>query len=375
MQTESFTRVKNAIEAIKNGEMIIIMDDEDRENEGDLVLAGIFSTPEKINFMAQEARGLICVSITNERAKELELPPMVQKNDSNHETAFTISIDAKAAKTGISAYERDMTIHLMCEKSTKPSDFVRPGHIFPLIAKEGGTLVRTGHTEASVDICRLAGLAPVSVICEIMKKDGSMAGRGDKFLLDFAREHNLKILYVSDIIEYRLKFENLVQERARERVLFMGVACEKITFTDHLEREHIVFGFGDSDIDSKDIGHQIPLVRFHAANSDIALLQNAQEWQALQKSIELLRANGGFLVCLNARASCLDSGARSKEISPDPTEPSGDMKDFGIGAQILKQLGVRDFTLLSASTKDKAAKAQYNALGGFDLHLAKKIEL
>ena len=375
MQTESSARVKDAIEAIKKGEMIIIMDDEDRENEGDLVLAGIFSTPEKINFMAQEARGLICVSITQELAHKLDLPPMVKRNDSNHETAFTISIDAKEAKTGISAYERDLTIRLMCDSNAKPSDFVRPGHIFPLIAKEGGTLVRTGHTEASVDICRLAGLAPISVICEIMKKDGSMAGRGDKFLLDFAREHNLRILYVSDIIEYRLKFENLVQDQTKEHAVFMGLACEKITFTDHLEREHIVFSFGGCGADSNNTESKTPLVRFHTAGGDIALLQNAQEWQALQKSIELLRTNGGFLVCLNTKDSRLDSNAQSKKISPDPAESGGDMKDFGIGAQILKQLGVRDFTLLSASTRDKAAKAQYNALGGFDLHLAKKIEL
>ena len=232
------TRMKDAIEAIKKGEMIIIMDDEDRENEGDLVMAGIFSTPEKINFMAQEARGLICVSITQELAHKLDLPPMVKRNDSNHETAFTISIDAKEAKTGISAYERDLTIRLMCDNNAKPSDFVRPGHIFPLIAKSGGTLIRTGHTEASVDICRLAGLSPISVICEIMKKDGTMAGRGDKFLLDFAKIHNLKILYVSDIIQYRLNFENLVRETLREKAEFMGQKCEKITFLDHLEMIH-----------------------------------------------------------------------------------------------------------------------------------------
>lgn len=394
LETESCARVKNAIDAIKNGEMIIIMDDEDRENEGDLVMAGIFSTPEKINFMAQEARGLICVSLTNKRAKELDLPPMVQKNDSNHETAFTISIDAKAAKTGISAYERDMTIRLMCEKSTKPSDFVRPGHIFPLIAKDGGVLVRTGHTEASVDICRLAGLAPISVICEIMKKDGSMAGRGDRFLLDFAREHKLKILYVSDIIEYRLKFENLVHERARESGSFMGVMCEKIGFLDHLEREHIVFSFAsqiDSSLDSsgaesrradskkpssaqkptQNTESKPPLVRFHNASSDIALLQNAQEWQVLQKSIELLSQNGGFLVCLNAKACALES--KSAESS---TDSSGDIKDFGIGAQILKQLGVRDFALLSSSKNNKhSSGSEYNALSGFDLHLVEKIEL
>ena len=194
IEKDSIKRAQEAIDAIKNGEMIIVMDDEDRENEGDLVYAGIFSTAQKVNFMAQEARGLICVSVTKQIANELDLPPMVSKNSSNHETAFTVSIDAKAAKTGISAYERDMTINLMCHPNAKPDDFVRPGHIFPLIAKEGGVLERTGHTEASVDICKLAGLKPVSVICEIMKEDGQMPGRGDKFLLDFAKKHSLKIL-------------------------------------------------------------------------------------------------------------------------------------------------------------------------------------
>lgn len=350
------TRMKDAIEAIKKGEMIIIMDDEDRENEGDLVMAGIFSTPEKINFMAQEARGLICVSITQELAHKLDLPPMVKRNDSNHETAFTISIDAKEAKTGISAYERDLTIRLMCDSNAKPSDFVRPGHIFPLIAKSGGTLIRTGHTEASVDICRLAGLAPISVICEIMKKDGTMAGRGDKFLLDFAKIHNLKILYVSDIIQYRLNFENLVRETCREKAVFMAQECEKITFIDHLENEHIAFSFSPQAT--------TPLIRFHNTSSDIALLTDSSEWQALQKSIELLSQQGGYLVCLNSE-NMANSGNIAKNC--------GDIKDFGIGAQILKTLGVKDFTLLSSHCAN--ANKSYNALSGFDLHLQQSIEV
>ncbi|BDB66465.1 3,4-dihydroxy-2-butanone 4-phosphate synthase [Helicobacter cinaedi] len=348
------TRMKDAIEAIKKGEMIIIMDDEDRENEGDLVMAGIFSTPEKINFMAQEARGLICVSITQELAHKLDLPPMVKRNDSNHETAFTISIDAKEAKTGISAYERDLTIRLMCDSNAKPSDFVRPGHIFPLIAKSGGTLIRTGHTEASVDICRLAGLAPISVICEIMKKDGTMAGRGDKFLLDFAKIHNLKILYVSDIIQYRLNFENLVRETCREKAVFMAQECEKITFIDHLENEHIAFSFSPQAT--------TPLIRFHNTSSDIALLTDSSEWQALQKSIDLLSQQGGYLVCLNSE-NMANGGNIAKNC--------GDIKDFGIGAQILKTLGVKDFTLLSSHCVN--TKTSYNALSGFDLHLQKSI--
>ena len=266
----------------------------------------------------------------------------------------------KRQKTGISAYERDLTIRLMCDSNAKPSDFVRPGHIFPLIAKSGGTLVRTGHTEASVDICRLAGLAPISVICEIMKKDGTMAGRGDKFLLDFAKTHNLKILYVSDIIQYRLNFENLVRETCREKAVFMAQECEKITFLDHLDNEHIAFSFGPQA--------QTPLIRFHSTSSDIALLTDSSEWQALQKSIELLSQQGGYLVCLDstkAMGAKIASGSAAKNC--------GDMKDFGIGAQILKQLGVKDFTLLSSHCVNTAKS--YNALSGFDLHLQKSVEV
>ncbi len=366
-------RMKEAIKAIKQGEMIIIMDDEDRENEGDLVMAGIFSTPQKINFMAQEARGLICVSITKDIAQKLDLSPMVQNNNSNHETAFTISIDAKEAKTGISAFERDMTIKLMCDNNTTPNDFVRPGHIFPLIAKEGGVLVRTGHTEASVDICRLAGVLPVSVICEIMKKDGTMARRGDKFLIDFAKEHNLKILYVSDIIQYRLNFENLLHEISREKVVFMNSKCEKITFSDHLDKKHIVFRFTggkcetneeciekyinnrtikpDYDSNKHDKNEGV-LIKFHNMKSDLELLEDTDEFITLLKSIEKLREEGGFLIFLNTES-----------------KQDGDIKDFGVGAQILKRLDVENFRLLSSS------KNEYNALRGFNLRLIEKIEV
>ena len=337
-------RVKEAIDSIKKGEMIIIMDDEDRENEGDLVMAGIFSTPQKINFMAQEARGLICVSITQALATRLDLPPMVSKNDSNHETAFTVSIDAKGAKTGISAYERDMTIRLMCDMNSKPSDFVRPGHIFPLIAKEGGVLVRTGHTEASVDICRLAGVAPVSVICEIMKKDGTMAGRGDRFLLEFAKQEGLKILYVSDIIQYRLTYENLVRELSSEDFRLLGRDCKRILFCDHLERHHTVFVFSGPSLAT-------PLVKFHTIKSDLELLENGVEFEDLMRSLDRLQNEGGYLICLG-----LDSVA------------SGDMKNYGVGAQILRLLAIEGFRLLSSS------KGEYGALSGFNLKLLEKID-
>ncbi len=191
-------RVQQAIEDIKHGKMVVMIDDEDRENEGDLVYAATFSTPQKVNFMATEAKGLICVAISKTIADRLQLDPMVQNNDSQHETAFTVSVDAKDASTGISAFERDMTIKLLANPVSSPEDFVRPGHIFPLIAKEGGVLVRTGHTEGSVDLCRLSGVSPSAVICEIMREDGQMARRDDLEL--FAKKHELNIVYILSLI-------------------------------------------------------------------------------------------------------------------------------------------------------------------------------
>lgn len=330
-------RVEEAINALKNGEMIIVMDDEDRENEGDLVYAGIFSDPSKVNFMAQEARGLICVSITQEIANHFELTPMVANNNSNHHTAFTVSIDAKDASTGISAFERDMTIRLLCDSKTQASDFVRPGHIFPLIAKEGGVLVRTGHTEASVDLCKLAGVAPVAVICEIMKEDGSMARRGDRFLFDFAQKHNMKTLYVSDLVEYRLRYENLVQEISREKAFLCGESCEKIIFVDKFGATHKVYCFAQNI--------QSPYVRFHSIGNDEMLLGNQRSFEAMMNSLEIIKDNGGFFVFLE---------------SPN----AGDKKNFGIGAQVLKALGVSDFRLLTSRSQ-----AEYVALGGFGVNI------
>lgn len=341
---EAILRVESAIKAIKNGEMIIVMDDEDRENEGDLVMAGIFSTPEKINFMAQEARGLICVSITKDIAQTLDLPPMVGQNNSNHETAFTVSIDAREAKTGISAYERDLTVQLMCKPGTKPEDFVRPGHIFPLIAKEGGVLERTGHTEASVDICRLAGLKPISVICEIMKEDGLMAKRGDKFLVEFAKKHTLKTLYVSDLIEYRLQFEQLITMESKKFCKFLGTDSVKMQFKDHLGRDHFVFAFGEA---------KIPLVKFHSIREDLELLEDENLFNILMDSIGQLKEKGGYLVFLH-------------------TQNQRDIKGVGIGAQILKELGVQDFKLLSGS---RANELEYAALSGFNLRILECIEI
>ena len=341
--SEAIKRVQTAIEEIKKGNMVIMMDDEDRENEGDLVYAATFSTPELVNFMAKEARGLICTPVSKEIANKLELNPMVSNNDSAHNTAFTVSIDSATATTGISAIERDDCIRLLASPLSKAEDFVRPGHIFPLVAKDGGVLVRTGHTEGSVDLCKLAGLAPVAVICEIIKDDGTMARRDD--LEEFKKRHNLKIVYISDIVEYRLANEKLVFETSREEIEFFGIKVNKITFKDHLNREHTVIEFYNT--------HQKTNVKFHNISTDLSLLTNSKKYNNLIDSIEYLKINGGLLVFL-------DTKVISKEQA----------KEFGVGAQILKSLGVKDINLLTTSLD-----TEFVGLNGFGLNVAKKIAL
>ncbi|MCF6178960.1 MAG: bifunctional 3,4-dihydroxy-2-butanone 4-phosphate synthase/GTP cyclohydrolase II [Geopsychrobacter sp.] len=336
-------RVEQAIEDIKRGKMVVMIDDEDRENEGDLVYAATFSTPEKVNFMATEAKGLICVAISKGIAERLSLEPMVQNNDSQHETAFTVSVDAKEATTGISAYERDMTIRVLANPVSTPEDFVRPGHIFPLIAKEGGVLVRTGHTEGSVDICKLSGVTPAAVICEIMREDGQMARRDDLEL--FAKKHNLNIVYISDIVEYRLLNERLVRETKEEEILFFDTRVTKKSFVDHQGKEHYAIIFYKL--------HETENVKFHNIGPDAELLLNSHRYNQLIGSIEYLKKNGGVLIFLNSQ------------------DASGDtMKEFGIGAQILAELGIKNIKLL-VSSKGR----EFVGLGGFGLDIVEEIEI
>ena len=234
-------RVKNAIQEIKKGNMVIMLDDEDRENEGDIVYAATFSDASKVNFMATHARGLICVALSKSIASRLNLNPMVSSNTSSYETAFTISVDAKDALTGISAGERDDTIKILANPISKSVELVKPGHIFPLIAKDGGTLIRTGHTEGSVDICRLAGLSEAGVICEIIRDDGTMARRDDLDI--FGEKHDLKTVFISDIVEYRLANESLINATKVEEIEFFGVKVKQHTFEDHDKIEHTAIEF------------------------------------------------------------------------------------------------------------------------------------
>ncbi len=343
MLNDAISRVEKAIEDVKRGKMVIMMDDEDRENEGDLVYAATFSTPDMVNFMAKEARGLICTPVTKEIASKLDLMPMVSNNVSNHETAFTVSIDSTNAETGISSAERDDCISRLANPLTVASDFVRPGHIFPLIAKDGGVLVRTGHTEGSVDLCKLAGLAPAAVICEIIKDDGKMARMDD--LEIFSKEHDMTIVYISDIVEYRLANEQLVKRVSEAKSELRGIKVEKIIYTDHLDRTHTVIQFYKS--------HETANVKFHNIGTDIDLVLDDKRFSALSNSIDYLKQNGGVLVFLD-----------TKIISQEQA------KEFGVGAQILKDLGMKNINLITTKKE-----TEFVGLAGFGLDVVEKIEV
>ena len=337
-------RVLEAIEEIKKGRMVIMCDDEDRENEGDLVYAAAFSTPDNVNFMATHARGLICVALSKTIATRLDLNPMVSSNTSSYETAFTVSVDAADALTGISSAERDDTIKILANPISQAVELVKPGHIFPLIAKDGGTLVRTGHTEGSVDICRLAGLSEAGVICEIIKADGTMARRDD--LDAFGEEHNLKTVFISDIVEYRLANESLVKETKVEEIDFFGVKVKQHTFADHDSIEHTAIVFYKAG--------EVANVRVHNVITDIELLLNQKKYNNLVDSIEYLKQNSGVLVFIN------------KTMHQD----NASMKEIGTGAQILTSLGVSKMNLITSMKE-----SDFVGLSGFGLEVNEIIDI
>ena len=340
--TTSIERVNIAIEEMKKGNMVIMIDNEDRENEGDLIYASTFSTPEKVNFMATYGKGLICVALESAQAKKLDLFPMVNANTSSYETAFTVSVDAVDAKTGISAHERDDTIKILASPVSKKEDLVRPGHIFPLIAKEGGVLVRTGHTEGSVDLCKLAGISSCAVICEIMKDNGEMARRDD---LDvFGEKHNLVTVFISDLVEYRARNESIVKESSKKESEFLGAKVNKYGFIDHSKHIHNAFSFGEIN--------ETSLVKFHNISNDVELFEDYEKYQSLIKSIETLKKENGILIFLNKADSQEDA-----------------MRNFGIGAGILKELGVKHIRLLVRTKKQK----DFIGLTGFGLEITEEV--
>jgi 3,4-dihydroxy 2-butanone 4-phosphate synthase/GTP cyclohydrolase II len=339
----AITRVKEAIEEIRKGNMVIMLDDEDRENEGDLVYAAALSDDQKVNFMATHAKGLICVAVPKETANRLELNPMVNSNTSSYETAFTVSVDAADALTGISAGERDDTIRILANPISNAKELVRPGHIFPLIAKDGGVLVRTGHTEGSVDLCKLAGLSGEAVICEIMKEDGTMARRDDLDI--FAHKHNMKQVYISDLVEYRLSHEILVEEVSSKDTSFFNTDVKQKEFKDHLGNIHTAILFGETN--------EVSPVKFHTIIPDIELFLNDEKLHSMLKTVNFLQAKGGILIFLS------DDKANKES-----------QKDYGIGAQILNSLNIKQIKLLTSG-----GKHSFVGINGFGLEIIEEIQI
>jgi 3,4-dihydroxy 2-butanone 4-phosphate synthase/GTP cyclohydrolase II len=341
---EGWSTIEEIIDDARNGRMFILADDESRENEGDLVVPAQMATPDAINFMARFGRGLICLALTSERVKQLKLPPMALRNTSRHETAFTVSIEAReGVTTGISASDRARTIAVAIDPTKTSDDIVSPGHVFPLEARDGGVLVRTGHTEAAVDIARLAGLNCAAVICEIMNDDGTMARIPD--LLRFSQRHGLKIGSIADLIAYRLRHDRIV-ERILETSLdsvFGGrfrmlVYVNKVTYA-----EHVALVKGDLAADGP------VLVRMHALN----VLEDVLGDKATGKAGELHQAmkrigdagRGVVVLIREPHRTSLSDRVRARVAGEE--EKVSHLRDYGVGAQILLDLGVRDMILLS----------------------------
>jgi len=328
------------IEEARAGRMFILVDDEDRENEGDLVIPAQFATPDAINFMARHARGLICLAMTRQRVEQLALPLMSQSNRTRHRTAFTVSIEARdGVTTGISAADRARTISVAINPESTRESIVTPGHVFPLVAREGGTLVRTGHTEAAVDIARLAGLNPSGVICEIMNDDGTMARLPD--LCAFAQHHNIKLGTIADLIAHRRRTEKLVR-RVEESTISHAIGGEwrLMVYATTLDyAEHLVLAKGDLS------GPLPPLVRMHAVDI-VTDMMGGSSWSTLHGSMRMIAAEGRGAVVLirDTRPTAVSDRVRALSASP---RPGGFLRDYGIGAQILTDLGVRDMVLLS----------------------------
>jgi 3,4-dihydroxy 2-butanone 4-phosphate synthase/GTP cyclohydrolase II len=345
-ETAAISPIAEIIAAIRAGDIVVLVDDEDRENEGDLVFAAEFVSPEKINFLAKNGRGLICMPITEAHAQRLGLRPMVEHNRSRHGTNFTASIEAaEGIATGISAHDRALTVKVAASEHAKPEDIVQPGHVFPLIAQPGGVLVRAGHTEACCDLARLAGLTPAAVLCEIMRDDGTMARLPD--LIEFAAAHKLRIGTIADLIEYRSRNESLVQ-RAFERDLSTPWGEFRLfSYRDlALGSIHLALVLGEPKPNDE------ILVRVHEPLSIIDLIDagpGTHSW-GVGEALQAIRGAGsGVCVLLNCSQSTEALEARLAE-SRAPRRAM-DLRLYGIGAQILRDLGVRRMRLMAAPRK------------------------
>ncbi|NIW24910.1 MAG: 3,4-dihydroxy-2-butanone-4-phosphate synthase [Gammaproteobacteria bacterium] len=361
--------VEDIIAALRAGEMAVILDDEDRENEGDLIMAAAKVKPKDINFMARYGRGLICLTLSRARCEQLRLPLMVGSTDRRGATNFTVSIEAAdGVTTGISAHDRARTVRAAVAPDARPEDLNQPGHIFPLMAQTGGVLTRAGHTEAGCDLARLAGLEPAAVIVEILNDDGTMARRDD--LISFARHHNLKIGTIADLIRYRLAHEEAVEQIAELDVETAHGPFKLRCFEDHVNRNvHLALVRGDIDADTPS------LVRVHVQStlSDVVGIKDPRLGWPLDSALRLIAEEGqGVLIILRQQESPRDlmQQIRSLQQPEDELlarrEPGSDLRTYGTGAQILRALGVRRMRVLSAPK-------QMHALSGFGLEVVEYV--
>lgn len=344
MYKEYLSPIEDVIEDARNGKMFILVDAEDRENEGDLVIPAQMCTPEAVNFMAKYGRGLICLTLTNDRAKQLNLQLMSSTNQSRHQTAFTVSIEAREGiSTGISAHDRAHTVSVAIDPTKGSTDIVSPGHVFPLVARDGGVLVRAGHTESAVDIARLAGLYPAGVICEIMNDDGTMARLPD--LVQFAQLHGLKIATIADLIAYRRRYDNFIH-RAIETELDSeyGGEFKMMVYLNTVEyAEHITLVKGDIS------GPEPVLVRVHAINVfDDILGATGPRSDVLKDSMRIIAEEGrGVIVLIRDTTATVVSDMLLRKGEGGEQGMPRRLREYGVGAQILLDLGIHDMVLLS----------------------------
>ncbi len=371
-----FNTIEEAIEDFKQGKMLVVVDDKRRENEGDLIIAADKITPKAINFMAKHGGGLICMPVVHERLKELNIGMMVSENTDTHKTAFTVSVDATETSTGISAADRALTIQKLIDPQSKPTDFNKPGHIFPLESKKGGVLVRAGHTEAAVDLARLAGLYPAGVICEIMNEDGSMARVPE--LKEYVKKHNLKLITIADLIDYRRRHEKLVERVSEVKLPTKFGTFQAVGYKEKISgQEHVALTMGSID----DTAPVLTRVHSECLTGDVFASERCDCGEQLEDAMQRIATEGrGILLYMRQEGRGIgllnklkayhlqDKGMDTVEAN-EALGFKADLRDYGIGAEIISDLGAKELRLMTNNPK------KISGIFGFGLKVVERIPI